>query len=91
MYCSEIKLNKTRELATMVAGPLLQRGKEIPQSLLQALQLPGVAVEDLGRMVARLCGVLIPAIFYPRPEIDWGLFWAAFVGSEGKHLFHRIG
>ena len=27
----------------------------------------------------------------PPSEIDWGLLWDAFPGSEGKHLFHRIG
>ena len=27
----------------------------------------------------------------PPSEIDWGLFWAVFTGSEGRHLFHRIG
>ena len=27
----------------------------------------------------------------PPSEIDLGLFWAVFAGSEGKHLFHRIG
>ena len=26
----------------------------------------------------------------PPSEIDLGLFWAVFEGSEGKHLFHRI-
>ena len=27
----------------------------------------------------------------PASEIDLGLFWADFTGSEGKYLFHRIG
>ena len=27
----------------------------------------------------------------PPSEIDGGLFLADFAGSEGKHLFHRIG
>ena len=27
----------------------------------------------------------------PPSEIDLGLFWAGFAGSEGKKLFHRIG
>ena len=31
------------------------------------------------------------AICYPPSETDRGLLWAAFAGSEGKYLFHRIG
>ena len=27
----------------------------------------------------------------PPSGIDWGLFLVVFTGSEGKHLFHRIG
>ena len=27
----------------------------------------------------------------PPSEIDLGLFWADLTGSEGQHLFHRIG
>ena len=44
------------------------------------------------RLVARICPgqghtrhILLPS------EIDLRLFWADFTGSEGKHLFHRIG
>ena len=46
------------------------------------------------RVVAR-AAVLLPGDhtchILPPSEIDWGLFWAVFAGSEGKHLFHIIG
>ena len=32
-----------------------------------------------------------PCHILPPSEIGWGLFLYVFTGSEGKHLFHRIG
>ena len=38
-----------------------------------------------GVIILHTCHILPPS------EIDWRLFLAVFTGSEGKHLFHRIG
>ena len=40
---------------------------------------------DCSASLHHTCHILPPS------EIDWGLFLAVFTGSEGKHLFHRIG
>ena len=37
------------------------------------------------------CKVFHTRHILPPSEIDVGLFWAVFTGTEGKHLFHRVG
>ena len=44
-----------------------------------------------GRLQLGISHLLHTCRILPPSEIDLGLFWVVFAGSEGKHLFHRIG
>ena len=44
-----------------------------------------------GHRVLRSARDLHACHIIPPSEIGRGLFWAVFIGSEGKSLFHRIG
>ena len=47
--------------------------------------------ESLGNVNRQSGRILHSRHILPPSEIDLGLFWAVFTGSEGKYLFHRIG